>query len=169
MSWFDHILWITGCLSDRYLDGTCSSSCPFFCWWWKTGQGIFLNPFVTTFYFCCPEYKMVLASVNVRHNSCHLNYLFVFIMQVCVQGSMGEGALAGMPLQLAGTRKILEFMDWGDYGAKGTFINIGSIGIPMSCTLYGSVVAAFDLMPLVSTCCTPLDLRILNSILNLNI
>lgn len=42
---------------------------------------------------------------------------------------MGEGALAGMPLQLAGTRKILDFMDWGDYGAQGTFINIGSIGI----------------------------------------
>ena len=41
---------------------------------------------------------------------------------------MGEGALAGMPLQLAGTRKILEFMDWGEYGAMGTFINIGSIG-----------------------------------------
>ncbi|XP_057515994.1 adenylate kinase 5, chloroplastic isoform X2 [Amaranthus tricolor] len=49
-------------------------------------------------------------------------------VKVCVQGSMGEGALAGMPLQLAGTRKILEFMDWGDYEAKGTFINIGSIG-----------------------------------------
>jgi adenylate kinase len=49
-------------------------------------------------------------------------------VKVCVQGSMGEGALAGMPLQLAGSRKILEFMDWGDYGAKGTFINIGSIG-----------------------------------------
>ncbi|KAI4344239.1 hypothetical protein L6164_011487 [Bauhinia variegata] len=49
-------------------------------------------------------------------------------VKVCVQGSMGEGALAGMPLQLAGTRKILEFMDWGDYGAKGNFINIGSIG-----------------------------------------
>ncbi|XP_047157748.1 adenylate kinase 5, chloroplastic [Vigna umbellata] len=49
-------------------------------------------------------------------------------VKVCVQGSMGDGALAGMPLQLAGTRKILEFMDWGDYGAKGTFINIGSIG-----------------------------------------
>ncbi|XP_057423517.1 adenylate kinase 5, chloroplastic [Lotus japonicus] len=49
-------------------------------------------------------------------------------VKVCVQGSMGQGALAGMPLQLAGTRKILEFMDWGDYGAKGTFINIGSIG-----------------------------------------
>ncbi|GLU10235.1 hypothetical protein SLE2022_270550 [Rubroshorea leprosula] len=49
-------------------------------------------------------------------------------VKVCVQGSMGEGALAGMPLQLAGTRKILEFMDWGDYGAKGTFIKFGSIG-----------------------------------------
>lgn len=42
---------------------------------------------------------------------------------------MGEGALAGMPLQLAGTRRILDYMDWGDYGAKGTFINIGSIGM----------------------------------------
>ncbi|CAK7338514.1 unnamed protein product [Dovyalis caffra] len=51
-----------------------------------------------------------------------------FSCQVCVQGSMGQGALAGMPLQLAGTRKILELMDWGDYGAKGTFIKIGSIG-----------------------------------------
>ncbi|XP_058206936.1 adenylate kinase 5, chloroplastic isoform X4 [Rhododendron vialii] len=49
-------------------------------------------------------------------------------IKVCVQGSMGEGALAGMPLQLAGSRKILEYMDWGDYGAMGTFINIGSIG-----------------------------------------
>lgn len=53
---------------------------------------------------------------------------FSFSIKVCVQGSMGEGALAGMPLQLAGTRKILEFMDWGDYGAIGTFIKIGSIG-----------------------------------------
>ncbi|EXC11819.1 putative adenylate kinase 2 [Morus notabilis] len=49
-------------------------------------------------------------------------------VKVCVQGSMGEGALVGMPLQLAGTRAILEFMDWGDYGAIGTFIKIGSIG-----------------------------------------
>lgn len=49
-------------------------------------------------------------------------------VKVCVQGSMGEGVLVGMPLQLAGTRKILEFMDWGEYDAKGTFINIGSIG-----------------------------------------
>ncbi|CAM0910438.1 unnamed protein product [Alopecurus aequalis] len=49
-------------------------------------------------------------------------------VKVCVQGSMGQGALAGIPLQLAGTRKILEFMDWGDYGAKGAFINIGGVG-----------------------------------------
>ncbi|PHT50445.1 hypothetical protein CQW23_10192 [Capsicum baccatum] len=49
-------------------------------------------------------------------------------VKVCVQGSMGEGALAGMPLQLAGSQKILEFMDWGDYGALGTFVNIGFIG-----------------------------------------
>ncbi|XP_042397694.1 adenylate kinase 5, chloroplastic-like isoform X1 [Zingiber officinale] len=49
-------------------------------------------------------------------------------VKVCVQGSMGEGALSGMPLQLAGTRKILEFMDWGEYGALGTFVKIGSIG-----------------------------------------
>jgi len=82
---------------------------------------------------------------------------------------MGEGALAGMPLQLAGTRKILEFMDWGDYGAKGTFINIGSIGISMSCTLYDSAVAAFDLVPLVFPSCTPLDFYIPDSSLNLNI
>ncbi|KAM5548119.1 hypothetical protein ABKV19_002195 [Rosa sericea] len=49
-------------------------------------------------------------------------------VKVCVQGSMGEGALAGMPLQLAGTRQILEYMDWGEYGAMGTFIKIGAIG-----------------------------------------
>jgi hypothetical protein len=66
---------------------------------------------------------------------------------------MGEGALAGMPLQLAGSRKILEYMDWGDYGAKGTFINIGSIGISISCNLYGSAVAAFDLIPLLNFYC----------------
>ncbi|XP_031479204.1 adenylate kinase 5, chloroplastic isoform X2 [Nymphaea colorata] len=49
-------------------------------------------------------------------------------VKVCVQGSMGEGALSGMPLQLAGSRRILEFMDWGEHGALGTFVNIGSIG-----------------------------------------
>lgn len=41
---------------------------------------------------------------------------------------MGEGALAGMPLQLAGTRKILEYMDWGDDETLGTFVKIGAIG-----------------------------------------
>ncbi|KAL6839162.1 hypothetical protein ACP4OV_031053 [Aristida adscensionis] len=49
-------------------------------------------------------------------------------VKVSVQGSMGQGAFAGIPLQLAGTRKILEAMDWGDYGAKGTFINFGAVG-----------------------------------------
>lgn len=49
-----------------------------------------------------------------------------------MQGSMGEGALVGMPLQLAGTRQILEFMDWGDYGAMGNFIKIGSVGIKLN-------------------------------------
>ncbi|KAG8046932.1 hypothetical protein GUJ93_ZPchr0008g14011 [Zizania palustris] len=49
-------------------------------------------------------------------------------VKVCVQGSMGQGAFAGIPLQLAGTRKILEIMDWGDYGAKDTFINFGAVG-----------------------------------------
>ncbi|CAI9097474.1 OLC1v1033907C1 [Oldenlandia corymbosa var. corymbosa] len=49
-------------------------------------------------------------------------------VKVCVQGAMGKGGPSGMPLQLAGTRKILEFMDWGEYGAKDTFIRIGSIG-----------------------------------------
>lgn len=51
-----------------------------------------------------------------------------FLFQVCVQGSMGEGALAGMPLQLAGTRKILEYMDWGDDATLGTFVKLGAIG-----------------------------------------
>ncbi|XP_062159266.1 adenylate kinase 5, chloroplastic [Alnus glutinosa] len=49
-------------------------------------------------------------------------------VKVCVQGSMGKGAQAGMPLQLAGTRQILEFMDWGDYGALENFVKIGSVG-----------------------------------------
>ncbi|XP_047254690.1 adenylate kinase 5, chloroplastic-like isoform X2 [Capsicum annuum] len=49
-------------------------------------------------------------------------------VKVCVQGSLGKGALAGMPLQLAESQKILEFMDWGDYDTLGTFVNSGSIG-----------------------------------------
>lgn len=49
-------------------------------------------------------------------------------VKVCVQGSMGEGIFSGMPLQLAGTRRMLEVMDWGQYESKGNSINIGSIG-----------------------------------------
>lgn len=64
---------------------------------------------------------------------------------------MGEGALVGMPLQLAGTRKILEFMDWGEYGALGDFIKIGSIGI---CFIRYIVHASFSLVVLPSKCTT---------------
>lgn len=46
-------------------------------------------------------------------------------VRVCVQGSMGVGIFAGMPLQLAGTRRMLENMDWGD---AGEFISIGGVG-----------------------------------------
>jgi len=55
---------------------------------------------------------------------------------------MGQGAFAGIPLQLAGTRKILEFMDWGDYGAKGTFINIGAVGVLPICTILQIPIAS---------------------------
>lgn len=67
------------------------------------------------------------------------------VLKVCVQGSMGEGALAGMPLQLAGSRKILEYMDWGDYGAMGTFINIGSIGIAFHSFLHSWITYIISL------------------------
>eukprot|EP00249_Psilotum_nudum_P019732 c27393_g1_i1 orf=619-1320(-) len=50
------------------------------------------------------------------------------VVKVCVQGSMGEGIFSGMPLQLAGTRRMLEAMDWGEYEAKGNFIKLGSVG-----------------------------------------
>jgi hypothetical protein len=63
--------------------------------------------------------------------------------QVCVQGSMGQGAFAGIPLQLAGTRKILEVMDWGDYEAKDTFINFGAVGMLSSyCILLLALLTA---------------------------
>ena len=70
------------------------------------------------------------------------NMRLVTWYQVCVQGSMGQGAFAGIPLQLAGTRKILEFMDWGDYGAKGTFINIGAVGVFLTCTILQIAIAS---------------------------
>lgn len=56
-------------------------------------------------------------------------------VRVCVQGSMGDGAFTAMPLQLAGVRRIMEMMDWGD-GEPGTFVRLGSVG--------GSEVAADD-------------------------
>eukprot|EP00850_Spirogloea_muscicola_P015247 SM000115S23926 [mRNA] locus=s115:247964:252870:- [translate_table: standard] len=50
-------------------------------------------------------------------------------VRVCVQGSMGKGIFAGMPLQLAGARRMLDNMDWGEYGAKeNNFVRTGSVG-----------------------------------------
>jgi adenylate kinase len=48
-------------------------------------------------------------------------------VRVCVQGSMGTGAFTAMPLQLAGVRRIMEMMDWGD-GEPGTFVRLGGVG-----------------------------------------
>jgi adenylate kinase len=42
---------------------------------------------------------------------------------------MGEGIFSGMPLQLAGSRQMLERMDWGDYIEKDTFIKFGAVGL----------------------------------------
>ncbi|GJP40316.1 hypothetical protein CLOM_g24595 [Closterium sp. NIES-68] len=47
-------------------------------------------------------------------------------VKVCVQGSMGSGIFAGMPLQLAGTRRLLEAMDWGEEVSHR--IVLGSVG-----------------------------------------
>ncbi len=49
-------------------------------------------------------------------------------LQVCVQGSMGAGVFSGMPLALAGTRRLLDSMDWGHHGALGEFVRIGAVG-----------------------------------------
>ncbi|KAK3266968.1 hypothetical protein CYMTET_24446 [Cymbomonas tetramitiformis] len=40
---------------------------------------------------------------------------------------MGEGIFQGLPLSLAGVRRILEAMDWED-NLRGEFINFGAIG-----------------------------------------
>ncbi|KAG0554970.1 hypothetical protein KC19_12G134200 [Ceratodon purpureus] len=50
-------------------------------------------------------------------------------VRVCVQGAMGEGIFSGMPLALAGTRPMLERMDWGTYIDEGTFIRFGAVGL----------------------------------------
>ncbi|GAQ80323.1 Adenylate kinase [Klebsormidium nitens] len=49
-------------------------------------------------------------------------------VKVCVQGSMGDGIFSGMPLALAGTRRIIESMDWGDEEDKANFIRFGAVG-----------------------------------------
>ena len=68
---------------------------------------------------------LVLVRRVVIHQMSGISVSF----QVCVQGSMGEGVFSGMPLQLAGTRKLLEIMDWGELESKENFISIGSIGM----------------------------------------
>ena len=59
--------------------------------------------------------------------------------QVCVQGAMGEGIFSGIPLALAGTRRMLERMDWGSYIDEGTFIRFGAVGLdyPLPCSKNG--------------------------------
>jgi adenylate kinase len=50
---------------------------------------------------------------------------------------MGEGIFAGMPLALAGTRRLLEQMDWGNEEDKANFIRFGAVGKPMNCRNIG--------------------------------
>jgi len=47
-------------------------------------------------------------------------------VKVCTQASMGTGIFKGMPLQLAGVRRILEMMDWGD--DVSPFVSFGAVG-----------------------------------------
>ena len=47
-------------------------------------------------------------------------------VRVVVQASMGTGAFTAMPLQLAGVRRLLDGMDWGD-DEPGGFVRIGSL------------------------------------------
>eukprot|EP00638_Chattonella_subsalsa_P000096 CAMPEP_0117744340 /NCGR_PEP_ID=MMETSP0947-20121206/6694_1 /TAXON_ID=44440 /ORGANISM="Chattonella subsalsa, Strain CCMP2191" /LENGTH=405 /DNA_ID=CAMNT_0005561257 /DNA_START=150 /DNA_END=1367 /DNA_ORIENTATION=- len=55
-------------------------------------------------------------------------------VRICIQGSMGEGIFTGMPLSLAGTRAIMERMDWNEEGGEsqgemlGKQILFGSVG-----------------------------------------
>eukprot|EP00242_Pyramimonas_sp_CCMP2087_P014052 CAMPEP_0198210270 /NCGR_PEP_ID=MMETSP1445-20131203/20000_1 /TAXON_ID=36898 /ORGANISM="Pyramimonas sp., Strain CCMP2087" /LENGTH=348 /DNA_ID=CAMNT_0043884289 /DNA_START=102 /DNA_END=1148 /DNA_ORIENTATION=+ len=48
-------------------------------------------------------------------------------VKICVQGSMGQGVFQGLPLSLAGVRRIMEAMDWGE-DMLGNFINLGEVG-----------------------------------------
>eukprot|EP00244_Chara_vulgaris_P008985 TRINITY_DN3685_c0_g1_i3.p1 TRINITY_DN3685_c0_g1~~TRINITY_DN3685_c0_g1_i3.p1 ORF type:complete len:532 (-),score=110.45 TRINITY_DN3685_c0_g1_i3:227-1798(-) len=50
-------------------------------------------------------------------------------VKVCIQGAMGEGIFSGMPLALAGTRRLMENMDWGDdEDVLQNFICFGAVG-----------------------------------------
>ncbi|GMH33032.1 hypothetical protein BSKO_00866 [Bryopsis sp. KO-2023] len=46
-------------------------------------------------------------------------------VKVCVQQSMGQGVFQGMPLSLAGVRRIMEAMDWGE---AIDFVAFGQVG-----------------------------------------
>uniref|UniRef100_A0A7S0RJM4 DUF1995 domain-containing protein n=1 Tax=Pyramimonas obovata TaxID=1411642 RepID=A0A7S0RJM4_9CHLO len=48
-------------------------------------------------------------------------------VKICVQGSMGQGVFQGLPLSLAGVRRIMEAMDWGE-DMLGNFINLAEVG-----------------------------------------
>eukprot|EP00959_Pyramimonas_sp_CCMP1952_P423793 8877347-Pyramimonas_sp.AAC.1 len=48
-------------------------------------------------------------------------------VKICVQGSMGQGVFQGLPLSLAGVRRIMEAMDWGE-DMLGNFVNLGEVG-----------------------------------------
>lgn len=41
---------------------------------------------------------------------------------------MGDGIFSGMPLALAGTRRLIEMMDWGNEEDKANFIRFGAVG-----------------------------------------
>ncbi len=77
-----------------------------------------------------PELNMEMDSYRVgtmlelvRHVALEL-WRRGFKTRICVQGSMGEGALAGMPRVLSGVRKLLTIMDWG---AMDGGPNVGAI------------------------------------------
>lgn len=48
-------------------------------------------------------------------------------VKICVQGSMGEGVFQGLPLSLAGVRRIMEAMDWGE-DMLGNLIKLAEVG-----------------------------------------
>jgi len=52
-------------------------------------------------------------------------------VRICVQGPMGEGIFAGLPLSLNGVRKLLQLMDWGSQGEElmaDDYVRFGAVG-----------------------------------------